>query len=152
MKTRIIVWCAAALASLVLGCSNSRSSSPEVPSQGGEPYQVAIKAPAKAQVGQEVTTEVVVTSGGGFKINQEYPAKLVFSQVPEGTKLASSPVTKGEMTVEKARLVVPVRFTPQGPGEKRFEGELWFSVCNPESCQMPREKITWSTTVEAGAQ
>lgn len=147
--------CALFTTGLLLACSNtseSPSGSAEVPGRAGNPYELVVRAPEKAQVGQEATTEVVVTPGSGFKINVEYPAKLVLGTVPQGTKVAASTVTKGQMTVEKTRLVVPVRFTPEAPGELRFEGELRFSVCTEESCQMPREAVVWTTLAEAAGQ
>ena len=140
---------------LVWGCSTS-SESPsgetEVPTQAqesdGPNYEIAIKAPSTSKVGQEARTEIVVTPKNGYKVNLEYPAKLRLSTVPEGTKV-SQQITKGQMNVEKTRLVVPVPFTAEAPGEKQFGGELRFSVCNPQSCQMPREQVTWTTVAEA---
>ena len=149
-----IWWLATLGAMVVIACSNTSESpggAAEVPSQDREPYRLEIKAPAKAQVGQEARTEIVVTPGAGYKINVEYPAKLTLSKVPEGTKVASTTITKSKMNVEKTRLVVPVAFTPEGPGAKQFEGELRFSVCNPESCQMPRETVSWTTSAEVAA-
>lgn len=138
-----------------LGCSTS-SESPgseaAVPGPAGNPFQVEVQAPEKAAVGAEATTKVVVTPRNGFKINVDYPAKLVLSDIPAGTKVAESTVTKGQMQVEKARLVVPVRFTSESPGEKLFNGELRFSVCNPQTCQMPREQVSWTTVIEAANQ
>lgn len=132
--------------------SDSTGSTADVPAQAGDPYQVEVKAPARAKVGSETTTEVIVTPGSGYKINVDYPAKLVMKTVPAGAKVADQTVTKAKMQVSKARLVVPVRFTPEAPGEKAFEGELRFSVCTPQFCKMPRESITWTTTAEAAAQ
>lgn len=148
------------LASSLLGCSTTSSTAsteeadgtaaaPEAPA--GEPYRMEVKAPATSKVGVEATTEVVVTPGAGYKINVDYPAKLVLQPAPEGTKLAAQTVTKEQMQVDKTRLFVPVRFTADAPGEKRFEGELRFSVCTPQFCKMPSERVSWSTTAEAAA-
>ncbi len=146
---------AVCLLAFVWGCSTS-SESPsgdtEVPGPTGNPYLMEIRAPEKATVGQEATTEIVVTPRNGFKINVEYPAKLRLGALPAGTKVASQTISKSAMNVEKARLVVPVRFTAEGPGAKAFTGELRFSVCNDASCQMPREQIQWSTLAEAASQ
>jgi hypothetical protein len=144
------------VASSVLGCSTTSSenagSTADVPEPSGDPYQLEVRAPATSKVGAEATTEVVVTPGTGYKINVDYPAKLLLQKVPEGTKVASQTVTKEQMQVDKARLVVPVRFTPEAPGEKQFEGELRFSVCTPQFCKMPTERVSWSTVVEAAGQ
>ncbi len=137
------------------GCSTG-SEAPgtetEVPVAGGDPYQLEVKAPATAKVGQEATTEVIVTPRNGFKINLEYPAKLVIKSVPEGAKVPVTTLRKGQMSMEKTRLSAPVRFTVDAPGEKTFEGEFRFGVCNDQGCQMPREKIRWTTVAEAAAQ
>lgn len=146
------------VASSLLGCSTTSSTASTEEAGGaaaapaGEPYRMEVKAPATSKVGVEATTEVVVTPGAGYKINVDYPAKLLLQNVPEGTKVAAQTVTKEQMQVEKARLLVPVRFTSDSPGEKRFEGELRFSVCTPQFCKMPTERVSWSTTAEAAAQ
>jgi hypothetical protein len=149
------------VASSLLGCSTTSStasteeaggSATEPAGPAGETYRMEVKAPATSKVGVEATTEVVVTPGTGYKINVDYPAKLVLQNPPEGTKLAAQTVTKEQMQVDKTRLFVPVRFTAETPGEKRFEGELRFSVCTPQFCKMPSERVSWSTTAEAAAQ
>jgi len=116
---------------------------------GGDPYSFDVKAPAKSKVGEAATTELVVTPGAGWKINVDYPSKLTLSKVPDGAKVASATITKAGMQIDKTRLTVPVSFTSEAPGGKSFEGELRFSVCNEISCQMPREKVAWTTQVEA---
>ena len=111
---------------------------------------IEVRAPDKAPVGQESKAEVIVTPRNGYKINVEYPAKLLLKGIPAGTKVAER-ITKRQMSVSDKRLTVPVAFTPEGPGEKSFSGELRFSVCDKQSCQMPRETISWKTVAEGAA-
>lgn len=143
------------LFALLAACSTSSespSAEAEVPRPTGNPYQIEVESPAKAAVGQEAQTKITITPRNGFKINVDYPSKLVLGAAPEGTKLASSTITKGQMQVEKIHIVCPVGFSSESAGEKQFEGEFRFSVCNDQSCQMPRETVSWTTTFEAGAQ
>jgi hypothetical protein len=153
---RTVILVALLVASSLMGCSTtsgeSTGSTADVPEPTGEPYRMEINAPAKTQVGVEATTEVIVTPGSGYKINVDYPVKLQIQTVPEGTKVAAQTVTKEQMQVEKTRLFVPVRFTADAPGEKRFEGELRFSVCTPQFCKMPSEHVSWTTVAEAAGQ
>jgi hypothetical protein len=153
------VWSLVAVAGsalcLAIACSTSSESAgstSDVPAPAGNPYELAVKAPATTKVGVETTTEIVVTPGGGYKINLDYPAKLSIISVPEGAKVAAQTVTKADMSVEVARLVVPVRFTVEAPGEKAFAARLRFSVCTPQFCKMPEEMVTWTTTAEAAPQ
>ena len=117
----------------------------------GPLYSIEVRAPEKVTVGQEATAEILVTPRGGFKINVEYPAKLTLEAVPAGTRVPSETVTKSAMSVEDARLTVPVRFTADAPGERRLGGELRFSICNPQTCQMPRETVSFTTLAEGDA-
>jgi hypothetical protein len=141
---------AACFVALLWGCSTS-SESPggdtAVPAPGENPYVLEVRAPQKATVGQEA--EVIVTPRAPFKINVDYPAKLILGDLPAGVAVASQTITKADMNVEKTRLLVPVRFTADGPGEKALAGELRFSVCDETTCQMPREPVRWTTVAEA---
>ena len=143
--------CVLALVAACSTSSGSPSGSSGVPGPTGNPYQIAIKAPEKATVGQEVETAITITPRNGFKINVEYPAKLTLEAVPAGTRVPSETVTKSAMSVEDARLTVPVRFTADAPGERRLGGELRFSICNPQTCQMPRETVSFTTLAEGDA-
>lgn len=149
---------AAAVLLVATACCSRSTDSPST-SPGGEgagageenPYAIEVRAPEKAAVGVEATAEIVVTPRSGYKINLEYPAKLVLSGVPAGTKVAAETVTKAMMSIEQKRLSVPIRFTAEGPGAKTFSGELRFSVCNPQTCQMPRETVSFTTVAEGEA-
>ena len=140
------------MACVCWGCSSSSESpsgTAEVPATNGQPYHVEVKAPASTPVGQPASTQVVVTPQQGFKINLEYPAKLTLGTVPAGANVSAKAITKAQMSVTKMRLTVPVSFTAAEPGPKHFEGELRFSVCNDQTCQMPRETVSWTTQAEA---
>ena len=147
--------CLAASVIVLAACCSRSSDSSETDPSGGAPsgpnYAIEVRAPAKTAVGTEATAEVLVTPRNGFKMNLEYPSKLQLKTVPPGTKVAAERISKRQMSIDEKRLSVPVRFTPEGPGEKRFEGELRFSVCDAKTCVMPTEAVSFTTVAEGEA-
>jgi hypothetical protein len=150
----LVLLSAVTLAVVAACCSTSREAAPppgaEVSpagEQAGPNFAIEVAAPETVKVGQEALAKVVVTPRNGFKINLEYPSKLAWKAVPAGI-VAEATLTKEKMRATEKALTVPVAFTAEGPGEKRFEGELRFSVCNKQTCQMPREQVSFATTAE----
>ena len=139
----------AATATLLLLCgckdrgepagAGSRSGPGGAPS--GEAFAVETAAPPAGKVGEEVSARIRVVPKGEYKVNLEYPHKLVL-----GGPAAQDPKTLGAKDAQKLskqELVFAPRVKIQAPGEQKLEGELSFSVCTERQCEIKKQKVEW---------
>jgi hypothetical protein len=119
-------------------CTSSRDA------QAADNYDVAIQAPKDARVGQTVSAVVRLTPKGKYHVNTRYPIAVTLT-APAGVELpkAKLKAADGQVTEQEARF--DVAFTPRDAGAKVFTGELKFSVCTDQNCDIKKEKITWTT-------
>ncbi len=107
----------------------------------GEGYTITTRADVLA-VGEEGFITVHIRAGDGLKVNDQYPHKLKFRQVPEGIALPKV-VHKAQGRFENTQLFtfrVPV--TASAAGTFGVSGRLRFSICSAKRCLIKKQSIT----------
>jgi hypothetical protein len=130
---RILLSLAVALLAAI-GCAGREASAAN--------YAIHADAPKVARVGQSVTVVLRVTPQSGWKVNTRYPIRLKLQPVA-GVELARTSFAKGDARVDEheARFDVPV--TIKEAGAKTVTGELKFSVCAADKCDIKKETVSW---------
>ncbi len=90
---------------------------------------------------------VSLKSGGGYKVNEEYPHKFRVA-VGSGLSSASALVRKPQATIEKSIARFPVKVAGKTPGRTSVGGELAFSVCTDEKCLIERRELVFPVEVK----
>ncbi len=121
----------------VCGCSSSEAA--------GTNYQLSIDAPKEAKVGQSARVVVRITPKGPWKVNLRYPIRLKL-QPPAGVEVAKTELQAGDARVSEKEAKFEVGYTLKETGAKTVNGELKFSVCVAEKCDIKKEAISWTTS------
>lgn len=101
-----------------------------------------------AKVSESATATVRVEPQGGYKINEEFPAKLTLT-APAGVTLEKAKLTKGDAAqLDKSALVFNVKLTATEAGKKTVTGELRFAVCKETECK----PMTQSVSIQVDAK
>lgn len=95
---------------------------------------------AKAKVGEKGTITVTVKASGGFKCNPKYPHKI---KDISGSNVDAPSKVSGAVNGKSISYSIPA--TPTAAGSHAVTGEIRFSVCNDQECQM--KKVPLSATV-----
>lgn len=114
--------CLPALLLALVGCKEK----PEAPV--GQRYAVRVEPGSP--------TAVRVTPGAGWKMNLEYPNRLVARSSPGGAALQLGP-EKAKVTEEEVSFEVASR-----AGES-YEGTVSFAICNPRTCIPITAPVAW---------
>ncbi|HEU4409408.1 MAG TPA: hypothetical protein VFS43_29380 [Polyangiaceae bacterium] len=102
-------------------------------------YTVSLRADGPYQQGQEGTAEVTVEAKGEYHINNEYPFRFT---PKEGDGVTfKGPVGREGGTVDKAKVVLKVPFTPTRGGEVKLAGKMSLSVCSDKQCLMEKQDL-----------
>lgn len=95
-----------------------------------------------AKVSESATATVRVEPSGGYKINEEFPARLSLT-APEGVTLDKAKLTKGDAAqLDKSALVFKVKLTATEAGKKTVTGELRFAVCKESECKPMTQAVS----------
>ena len=79
-----------------------------------------------------------------YKINVEYPFKMTIL-APPGSKMDKSAfATADAREFSKQRIRLEPTFSLDRPGMHRFDGEMRFSVCTAQLCELKTAKIRWT--------
>lgn len=93
--------------------------------------------------GTACEARLVLTALGDYKVNDEYPFKLVADATPgiavEGT---------GKFTPEGKTGTMAVAFRADKPGTAKLTGTFKLSVCNDHNCQIEAAKIAFDVSVK----
>ena len=130
----------ALIAGLGLLCAFGCSSSEAAPNN----YAVAVQAPKDAKVGQAAKAVVRVVPKGAWKVNLKYPIRLKL-QPPAGVEVAKTDLAAGDAQVTEKEAKFEVGFTLKEAGTKTVSGELKFSVCVVDKCDIKKESVSWTT-------
>lgn len=96
---------------------------------------------ASAKVGKQATITVTVTAAGGFKANTKYPHKI---KDISGSNVDAPSTVNGSVNGNSVSFTIPA--TPTAAGSHAVSGEIRFSVCNDEECQMKKVPLTAKVT------
>ncbi len=119
------------------GCSSSEAASTN--------YQLSIDAPKEAKVGQAAKVVVRVVPKGPWKVNLRYPIRLRL-QPPAGVELAKTDLQAADAQVSEKEAKFDFACTLKEAGAKTVNGELKFSVCVADKCDIKKEAVSWTTS------
>lgn len=100
--------------------------------------KLAIEAPAAVKAGAEVTAKVMLVANPSYKVNVEFPTKLVLDAPPAGVTLAKQELKAGGPSKAKGdadqfddkQLAFVVKLTPAQSGTYTINGSFKFAVCD----------------------
>ncbi|MBM4359569.1 MAG: hypothetical protein FJ096_15810 [Deltaproteobacteria bacterium] len=115
--------------------------SEDVSSVEREAFSIESK-PAKVKVGKAVPIVVAVKAKGSFHLNQDYPHKLTFDEVPAGLHLEKTDLKRGDAELDEHTLTFKVDATPEKAGKHLVKATLKTSVCDEKQCILKSEKLT----------
>ncbi|MBK8482114.1 MAG: hypothetical protein IPL40_13260 [Proteobacteria bacterium] len=125
------------------------------PPQAGSPrtaearlYRIELVAPTAVAPGEKATATVSVTPLPPYKINLEYPVRLVVrAPAPIApAELRMGPGDAATFTVKE--LLLRPSFTLPAAGEYPLAGELRFSVCTDSQCELATEAVRWRASAK----
>ena len=113
-------------------------------------YDFKAEAPSSAKAGEKAEAKVSVKAKGEWKINKDYPTKLVLEET-DGLKFEKTKLTKAEASsFDEHEAVFKVGFTAAAAGKKEIKGTLKFASCDKAgtSCIPKEEKVAISVEVK----
>jgi hypothetical protein len=106
-------------------------------------FKLAVAAPAPGAAGAQAVARVTVTPGTGWKMNEEYPTKLVV-QAPEGvTVVKAEQVLADAAAFDPHQLAFDVKLTAAKAGTFPVTGTLKFAVCTDATCDPKKQTIAF---------
>jgi len=114
-----------------------------------EEGKLAIEAPADVKAGAEVTAKVMIVANPSYKVNVEFPTKLVLDAPPAGVTLAKQELKAGGASKAKGdadvfddkQLAFVVKLTPAQSGTYTINGSFKFAVCDRAGTQcLPKKE------------
>lgn len=106
-------------------------------------YRVDVSPPAGCSAGAPCEATLRVTALGAFKVNREYPHKLVLE--PTATVALEGPGTF--TSTEKHTGTLVVRFTAPATGTAKLAGTFKLSVCTDEACHIEQAPVEFDVPV-----
>jgi hypothetical protein len=123
-------------------------SAPAVHARAEDNYQIG-KTDAVVTVGSKGKASVTIAAGKGWHLNAEAPLTLKLGSTPgiqtDKAKLGRSDLAMS--TDAQARFDIGV--TASEPGKKTLDAEASFVLCQEESCQPVKAKVTLAVLADA---
>lgn len=113
----------------------------------GKPYALAVESPPSGKIGMQLAASVRVVPRGPYKINLEYPHKLVWTGPQSAMPKAATMSSKQAAKLKKSELLFKPAFKVGSTGDHPFTGTLRFSVCTEKQCEIKSEKVRWVANV-----
>jgi len=121
---------------------------PSGPATPDTSFKLDVAAPTPAAAGQQAVARVKVVPGAGWKMNKEYPTKLVI-QPPDGVTAAKAEqVLADAATFNDHELAFDVRLTAAKPGTYKVAGTFKFAVCTDATCDPKKQAIAFDLTAK----
>jgi hypothetical protein len=121
----------------VFGCSSSQAAASN--------YNLAVECPKNTKVGEAARAVVRVVPKNPWKVNLKYPIRLKL-QPPAGVDVAKTELVAGDAQVSEKEAKFEVGYTLKEAGAKTVTGELKFSVCVSDKCDIKKEAVSWTTS------
>ncbi len=157
--SRIALSSVAALATL-FACQSEPAAEPKAPAPAEKAEKAKPAAPAPelnfavrivpeaAKKGEPSTTIVEVKPKAGYKMNKEFPSRLVMAAA-DGVKPVKAELGKGDAEVTEEVLRFKVAYTADKAGKVDLAAKCDFSVCNESTCKLVRDHdLTWAVVVK----
>ena len=119
------------------GCSSSEAAATN--------YTLAVEHPKNTKVGEAARAVVRVVPKNPWKVNLKYPIRLKL-QPPAGVEVAKAELVAGDAQVSEKEAKFEVGYTLKEAGSKTVNGELKFSVCVVDKCDIKKEAVSWTTS------
>jgi len=118
------------------------------PAVSHENYVIEVAPQGTATTNQEAEVDVRLVPRNGYHVNHDYPIRLRVT-APTGVTLPRAEYDRAAASeFGDPRAVFPVKYTATSAGAKEFQADFNFSVCNPQTCMLERQHLTWSVTAE----
>ena len=125
---------------------------PAATSISGKNFTLAVGSPG-CRVDVPCAVTLLITAGGEFHVNKEYPYKFTANAAPGVTFLGSSDANVfsraagdfREQTEKTATMTV--RFKSTAAGEARVAGTYKLSVCSADQCQIETQAVQLAVPV-----
>ena len=116
---------------------------------GDASYSLTVNAPASLAQGEEGVVKVTVTPKPGWKMNKEFPTKIVVTP-PDGVTLTSNPTQAAAdaETFDEHNATFAIKFQAASPGDKQFKASFKFAVCTDATCDPKKQDLTWAVAVQ----
>lgn len=110
-------------------------------------YTVQLDVPDSVGAKADTQMTINVVPKPGWKLNQDFPTKLVVSP-PAGVSVKRAEQTPKEAAKfsEKAAAFV-VDFNCDSAGDKSFSAKFQFAVCTDATCDPKSENLSWNVKV-----
>ncbi|HEY4157061.1 MAG TPA: hypothetical protein VGM29_03150, partial [Polyangiaceae bacterium] len=97
--------------------------------------------------GQAGEADIVLVAKAPYHVNDKYPYKFKLKESP-GLTFPNLVIAKDAVKLEAMKAEIPVAFTPQGAGKKVVAGQLSFSVCTADKCQIEKRELALDIDVK----
>jgi hypothetical protein len=106
------------------------------------PYHLEVTS-ASAKVGEQGRIEVSVTATDGFKCNRDYQHRI--DDIDGGADVGAPTTVRGKLTGSQS-IAYAIPVTPRRQGTHDVTGEIRFSVCNRDGCQVHKVALAAQVT------
>jgi len=119
-------------------------AAPAAPASGAPDtsFQLTVTAPAPGAAGAEAVARVTVVPGAGYKMNKEYPTRLVV-QPPAGVTVAKADMVLADATFDPHKLSFDVKVVAAKAGTYPVAGTIKFAVCTDATCDPKKQPIAF---------
>ncbi|MBK9033872.1 MAG: hypothetical protein IPL61_21820 [Myxococcales bacterium] len=106
----------------------------------GDGFVVTATTTDQPVAGAAVEVGLVVTAGGGYKVNDEYPIAVEIT-APTDVGVAKAKLGRGDATISHDRATFRLALTPKVAGDKRIGLKLKFALCTDTTCEPRKHSV-----------
>ncbi len=110
-------------------------------------YQVVVHS-KEGKAGEKTSAQVSLLAKGKFKFNKAYPTKVTLSAQNDAVAWNQAVLKKKDAKIDDAGAQFEAGYTQGKAGKAPVEAEVRFSVCNEQTCEMVKEKVSWELSAK----